>query len=193
MLEIFAFPYFVVSGVIGWIIYKPFFRSVEFEPLSPTKLTVTDLLATSLPVGLVFSFSNWLVPHTRMTPYVQLAVISSGLLIALTSLAIGMFLTPRTTNPTFAKRMVLVGVVGPFGVLLAIGWVGLLIWSGSYSILYLAPVSIGIAAATWALRCLSLWVCASSGTTEETVMQSKSMLKQYMPNRSPKSQTGDAL
>lgn len=186
MLEIFAFPYFVVSGVIGWLIYKPFFRSAEVEPPSPTQITITDLLATSLPVGLVFSFSSWLVPHTRMTPYVQLAVISSGLLIALTSLVLGMFLTPRASNPTFAKRMVLVGFVGPFGVLLAIGWVGLLIWSGSYSILYLAPVSIGIAAATWALRCLSFWVCSPSDTTNETVNRGKSILKKYMPNRSTK-------
>ena len=193
MLEIFAFPYFVVSGVIGWLIYKPFFHSVEFEPLSPTKITITDLLATSFPVGIVFSFSNWLVPPSRMTPYVQLAVITSGFLILLISLAVGLFLTPRTSNPTFAKRLMLVGVVGPFGVLLAIGWVGLLIWSGSYSIMYLAPVSFGIGAATWALRCLSLWMCASSNTTDKSVIQDKNMLKKYVPNRRPKSRTGEAL
>ena len=118
MLEIFAFPYFVVSGVIGWIIYKPFFRSVEFEPLSPDQAhrnRSSRHLATGWTCFLVFQ----LVSAARKNdPLRSIGSDFIGSLIALTSLAIGMFLTPRTSNPTFAKRMVLVGVVGP----LAFSW-----------------------------------------------------------------------
>ena len=169
MLEIFAFPYFVVSGVIGWLIFKPFFRSAEFEPLSPAKVTIADLMAISFPSGVLFAFTAWLMPPAMRSPSIQFMVVTFAMLFAVTSLWVGVLLAPSMFQNAFAKRMILVGVISPFGILLMIGWVGLLIWSGSYSILYLAPVSVAIAAMVTALRLLSVWVCQRPSLGENVI------------------------
>jgi hypothetical protein len=86
-------------------------------------------------------------------------VVASALLFAVIALTAGLFLVPKTFQVTFFKRMAVVGIIAPFGLLLTIGWIGFLIWASTYSIMYLAPSSIAIAAATSGLRILGVWVC----------------------------------
>lgn len=159
MLEIFAFPYFVVSGVIGWAIFAPFFRMSEFDSLSCAKVATSDLLAVSLPVGVVYLSANWSLPLSIQSPWVQAFVLTLALAFAATALITGLFLVPKEFPVTSAKRMAIVGIIAPFGVLLTIGWIGLPIWACLHSILYLLPSMIAIAAATFGLRLLGLWVC----------------------------------
>lgn len=168
MLEIFALPYFAVSGVIGWVIFEPFFRNDESESLARADLAITDLLAISLPISVLFASVTWMMPARIRSLEVQAVVITSGLLFAAVALTLGLILVPRTFHLTFLKRMAIVGVIAPLGILLTIGWVGFLIWSWSYSILYLAPSSMAIAAAIAGLRILGVWVCQRESTIVET-------------------------
>ena len=159
MLEIFAFPYFLVSGVIGWVIFKPFFRANEIESLSCAKITIADLLAISLPAGVLFAVSSLITPPQIRSPLVQMTIVALTMLFAVSSLWVSLLLVTRMCSDSFIKRMTLVGMICPFGIIFAFGWVGLLIWSGSHSISYLAPVSVAMAAGIFALRHLSVWVC----------------------------------
>ena len=157
MLEVFALPYFAVSGVIGWAIFQPFFRSEDSD--SPASIATTDLLAIALPVSVFFLLAKLMMPVSILSLAVQAIVIVTALLFAAIALAVGLFLVAKTTQVTFPKRMLVVGVIAPFGILLTVGWIGLLIWPCAYSMLYLAPSSIAIAAATFGLRVLGSWVC----------------------------------
>ncbi|MEL6105024.1 MAG: hypothetical protein AAFU85_03270 [Planctomycetota bacterium] len=159
MLEIFAFPYFVVSGVIGWAIFAPFFHINEFDSLSRAKVATSDLLAVSLPVSFVFLSSNWIMPLGIQSPWVQALVLVLALAFAATALIAGLFLVPKEFRVTSLKRMAIVGVISPFGILLTVGWVGLPVWACLHSIAYLIPSMVAIATATLGLRMLGLWVC----------------------------------
>ena len=159
MLEIFALPYFAVSGLIGWIIFAPFFRIEESESLSRANVTISDLLAISLPVSVLFASTRWIVPADVQSPVIQAIVVVGALLFALTALTVGLFLVPKKFQVTFMKRMATVGIIAPLGILLVVGWIGFLIWACTYSMLYLPPSMIALAAATAGLRVLGLWVC----------------------------------
>ncbi|MEM6978290.1 MAG: hypothetical protein AAF539_01400 [Planctomycetota bacterium] len=159
MLEIFALPYIFVSGVIGWAIFEPFVRVEKSESLSLAKVAITDLLAIAVPVSVLFLSARWMMPENILSFWVQSIVIMSALLFAATALAAGLFLVPKAFQVTFLKRMIVVGIIAPFGILLTVGWIGLLVWACIYSIVYFAPTSIAIAAATFGLRVLALWVC----------------------------------
>ena len=63
--------------------------------------------------------------------------------------------------------MAVVGIIAPFGILLTFGWIGLLIWAAAYSILYLVPSSIALAAAASGLRMLGVWVCQAESKVVE--------------------------
>lgn len=165
MLEIFAIPYFAISGVLGWAIFQPFFKNVRYESLSPASITTTDLLATVFPICVVLSCSRWAIPVDGLTLAVQLIVLASALVYAAFALALGLFLLPAKTQVSFSKRMVVVALIAPFGLLLTIGWIGLLIWAAVYSMVYLAPTAVTIVASTIGLRTLGHWVCESDPTT----------------------------
>lgn len=178
MLEIFALPYFAISGVIGWLIFQPFFRTGESKSLASANIAITDLLALSLPVGVLFSSARWMMPVSILSTSVQAIMLVVASLFAVTALTAGLFLMPKTFQVTFLKRMAIVGVIAPFGILLTIGWIGVLIWSGTYSISYLAPSSIAIAAATSGLRILGFWACqADSKEMERATVPSSKMVK----------------
>jgi hypothetical protein len=159
MLEIFAIPYLAISGVIGWLIFQPFLPAHQSESLLPAKIAITDLLAISLPISIVFSFARLIAPLGNMSGSMQATVAVTALLVAVPWLAAGLFLVPKTFQVTFFKRMAIMGVIAPFGILLTIGWIGFLIWACTYSLLYSVPSTIAIAAATLGLRILSFWVC----------------------------------
>jgi hypothetical protein len=169
MLEIFALPYFAISAVIGWVIFQPFFRTEESESLSLTSITISDLLALSLPVGILFLSARWVMPDSILSLSVQAIVVAIALLFGAVALTVGLFLVPKKFQVTFLKRMAVVGIIAPFGILLTVGWIGLLIWAGTYSILYLVPSSIAIAAATSGLRMLGSWVCRAESQVVEKV------------------------
>ena len=159
MLEIFALPYIAISGVIGWLIFGQFFRSNDSDSLSRGNITTGDLLAIALPIGVLFSSARWVIPVEILSPLVQAIMVMLTLLFAATALVVALFLVPKRFPVTSIKRMTVVGVIAPFGILLTVGWIGFLIWACTYSISYLAPSSIAIAAATSGLRMLSFWVC----------------------------------
>jgi hypothetical protein len=159
MLEIFALPYFAISGAIGWTIFEPFLRNDRYESLSPAKITTTDLLATFFPVSVIFACASWMIPVNTLSFSVQAVVVAIALLFAVIGLTAGLFLMPKTFQVAFLKRMAVVGIIAPFGLLLTIGWIGFLIWVSGYSIIYLAPSAIALAAATSGLRILGVWVC----------------------------------
>ena len=167
MLEIFALPYFAVSGVIGWVIFQPFFHADDSESLSLANVTITDLLAISLPVSVLFASAKWMMPESILSLTVQAIVVAVALLFAVIALTAGLFLVPKRFQVTFVKRMAVVGIIAPFGILLSIGWVGFLVWASAYSILYLVPSSIAIAAATSGLRILGVWVCQAESKVVE--------------------------
>ena len=167
MLEIFALPYVAISGVIGWVIFEPFFRTDESKSLSPADTTTTDLLAIALPVSVLFLVARWILSESVLSLSVQAIVVAIALLFAGIALRAGLILVPKTFQVTFVKRMAVVGIIAPFGILLTIGWVGFLIWAAAYSITYLVPSSIGIAAATSGLRLLGVWVCQADSTVVE--------------------------
>ena len=79
-MEIFALPYIAVSGVIGWVIFQPLLPSDDSESLTPAKLAITDLLAISLPVGVLFAFATWTMPENILSVYVQAIVVAIVLL-----------------------------------------------------------------------------------------------------------------
>ncbi|MEM8913276.1 MAG: hypothetical protein AAGC97_16030 [Planctomycetota bacterium] len=159
MLEVFALPYFAVSGVIGWFIFAPFFRVDSSESLSRSSITISDLLAISIPVSVLFSAASWMMPVSIASPWVQAIVIATAFGFAATALTAGLFLVPKTIEVTSLKRMTIVGIIAPFGILLMVGWIGFLIWACVVSIVYLAPSMIAIAAVTAGLRGLSRWAC----------------------------------
>ena len=159
MFEIFALPYFAISGVIGWAIFEPFFRTNDSDSLSPADITISDLLAATLPVSVLFSCARWMMPASVPSLFEQVIVVASALLFAVIALTAGLYLIPKKFQVTFFKRMAVVGIIAPFGLLLTIGWIGLLIWASAYSIVYLVPSSIAIAASTSVLRFLGFWVC----------------------------------
>ena len=166
MLEIFALPYFVVSGVIGWAVFSPFFRVNDSDSLSCSSVTTSDLLAISLPISVVFVTANWMFPIDIPSLWVQALVIAIALAFAIIALTTGLFLVPKTFQITFLKRMAIVGVIAPSGILLTLCWIGLLVWACVYSILYLIPSMIAVALATIGLRMLGLWVCQAEWTRQ---------------------------
>lgn len=99
------------------------------------------------------------MPEGFQTVSVQAMVVATSLLCAVIALTVGLILVPKRFQITFLKRMAVVGVIAPFGLLLTIGWIGFLIWVSTYSIMYLAPSSVAIAAAISGLRVLGVWVC----------------------------------
>lgn len=99
------------------------------------------------------------MPVSALSLPTQAIVVAIALLFAITALTVGLYLMPSTFPLTFLKRIVVVGVIAPFGMLLTIGWIGLLIWASTYSIVYLGPSLIAIVAATSGLCLLSFWVC----------------------------------
>ena len=159
MLEIFAIPYLAISGVIGWLIFQPFLPAHQSESLLPAKITTTDLLAIALPISIIFSFARLITPLSNMSISMQATMAVIALLIAIPWLTAGLFLVPKTFQVTFFKRLAIMGIIAPFGILLTIGWIGFLIWACAYSLLYSVPSTIAIAAATFGLRILSVWVC----------------------------------
>ena len=160
MLEIFALPYFAITGVVGWAVFEPFFRADDTElSFSFAKIAITDLLAVCLPVGVLLTAARWMVPGTILSLPVQMIVLAIALLFAAIALIAGLFLVRRMIEITFLKRLAVVGVVAPFGILLTMGWVAFLVWSCTFSMSYIFPSSLAIAAATYGLRILSLWVC----------------------------------
>ncbi len=159
MLEIFAIPYLAISGVIGWLIFQPFLPAHQSESLLPAKITVTDLLAISLPISIVFSIARYLAPLGNLSVSMQATVAATALLAAVPWLTAGLFLVPKNFQVTFIKRMALMGFIAPLGILLSVGWIGLLIWACTYSLLYSVPSTIAVAAATFGLRILGFWVC----------------------------------
>ena len=159
MLEIFALPYLAISGVIGWLIFQPLLPTHESESLLPAKITITDLLAISLPISIAFSFARLIAPLGDMSGSMQATVAVTALLVAIPWLAAGLFLVPKTFQITFFKRVAIMGFIAPFGILLTVGWIGFLIWACAYSLLYSVPSTVAIAAATFGLRMLGLWVC----------------------------------
>ena len=168
MLEIFALPYFAVSGVIGWVIFEPFFRNDRSESLSAANITTSDLLAISFPVSVLFSCATWMMPVSIRSLTVQAIVVGIALLFAVSALTAGIYLVPKTFQVTFLKRITVVGIIAPFGILLTIGWIGFLIWACAYSILYLAPSSLAIATSIAALRVLGFWVCQDESDVAES-------------------------
>jgi hypothetical protein len=98
---------------------------------------------------------------------VQAIMVAVALLFAVIALTAGLMLVPKTFQVTFFKRMTVVGIIAPFGILLTIGWIGFLIWAGAYSISYLVPLAIVIAAATSGLRILGFWVCRAESEAVE--------------------------
>ncbi|MEM6688804.1 MAG: hypothetical protein AAF664_05215 [Planctomycetota bacterium] len=173
MMEIFAIPYFAVSGVIGWVIFGPFFRILESESLSRANITVSDLLAVALPVGVLFGAARWVMPESFQSITVQVIVIAIAFAFAATALAAGLFLVPKGIPITFVKRIAVVGIIAPFGILLTIGWVGFLTWACVYSMLYLAPTTIVLAAAISGLRILGSWVCQDEASLPERTRASE--------------------
>ena len=178
MLEIFALPYFGISGVIGWAVFEPFFRVEKTDSLSPAKLAITDLLAISLPVSIIFLGCQWIMPESIESPYVQATVVVIAMLYAASALTLGLFLIPKTIQVTFTERMAVVGVIAPFGIVLTIGWIAILIWASAYSILSLVPASIAIATATAGLRFLGVWICRSDS---EPIVQTLKLPIQKLP------------
>ncbi len=162
MLEIFAIPYLAISGVIGWLIFQPFLPAHQSESLLPAKITITDLLAIALPISIVFSFARVITPLGDLSGSMQATVAVTALLVAIPWLAAGLFLVPKTFQVTFFKRVTIMGLIAPFGILLTVGWIGFLIWACAYSLLYSVPSTIAIAAATLGLRILSVWVCQAN-------------------------------
>ena len=159
MLEIFALPYFVVSGAIGWAIFGPFFRVNESESLTCANVTISDLLAMSLPVSVVLLSAGWAMPVSISSPWVQAFVLATAFVYAATALTTSLFLVPKHFSITFLKRTAIVGVIVPFGMLLTVCWIGFLVWACLQSVFYLIPSMIAIAAGTAGLRVLGLWVC----------------------------------
>jgi hypothetical protein len=160
MLEIFALPYFAITGVVGWAVFEPFFRADDTElSFSLAKIAITDLLAVCLPVGVLLTAARWMVPGATLSLPVQMIVLAIALLFAAIALIAGLFLLRRMIETTFIKRLAVVGIIAPFGVLLTMGWVVFLVWSCTFSMSYVFPSSLAIAAATYGLRILGLWVC----------------------------------
>ncbi|MEM7474754.1 MAG: hypothetical protein AAF483_07165 [Planctomycetota bacterium] len=159
MLEIFALPYLATTGLIGWLVFGPFFQLNETQPLSLSKVAISDLLAVSLPVGALFSFTRWLLPPESQSTWVQLIVFFSNLSFAAGSLITGLLLMPKKFQIPFLKRITVVGIIAPFGILTTAGWIVFLVWAGQYSVMLLAPAMLFIAALTFGLRLLTLWVC----------------------------------
>ncbi|MEM6472277.1 MAG: hypothetical protein AAF802_22135 [Planctomycetota bacterium] len=171
MLEIFALPYFVVSGVIGWAVFGPFIRIEDSEALSRADIAISDLLAVSLPVGVVFASACWMMPVSILSVAVQAIVLFTALLFGVTALAVGLFLVPKKINVTFFKRMTVVGVIAPLGILLTVGWVGFPVWACLYSISYFVPSMFAIAAATMGLRFLGQWVCKTDSESAKNAVE----------------------
>lgn len=159
MLEVFALPYLAVTGVIGWAVFEPFFRANDAEGLSCSNITISDLLAAPIPVTFVFVIAGWALPGDGRSFWVQALVFVGALAFAAGCLAVGLFLVPQKLPLTFPKRMAIVGFIAPSGTLLVVGWVGFAGWACFYSVAYLAPCMILIAAATFGLRKLAQWVC----------------------------------
>lgn len=164
MLEIFALPYFVVSGVIAWAVFSPFFRTTDVDSLSCASVNISDLLAISLPVSIVFLSASWMMPGSIQAFTAQASVLAIAFVFAAIVLITSLYLVPKRFQVTSLKRMTIVGIITPFGLLLTIFWIGLLAWVCVYSILYLFPSMIAIAAATVGLRILGQWVCETDAT-----------------------------
>ena len=115
MLEIFAIPYLGISGVIGWLIFQPFLPAHQSESLLPAKITITDLLAISLPISIVFLFARVIAPLGDLSGSMQATVAVTALLVAIPWLAAGLFLVPKTFQVTFFKRVTIMGFIAPLG------------------------------------------------------------------------------
>lgn len=159
MLEIFAIPYIVVTGVIGWMIFEPFFRLDESQSLSRSRVTIGDLLACPLPIGVLLVFFRWVTPEDYLTLMVRVLAMLVAMLFAGAAWLAGLYLMPKTFDVPFLKRVVVVGIIAPFGILLTLGWIGFLVWVAFYSVIYVAPALVAIALSTLVLRMLTLWVC----------------------------------
>ncbi len=159
MLEIFGIPYLGVTGVIGWLIFAPFFTNHEATVAFPTRATISDLLTLPLTMGVFFSFVGLLIPLKTQTLFLQSTVLVIGLLFSVSTLALGLLLLPKNIELSTLKRITVVGLIAPLGGLLTFAWVGLVVLVSTYSVMYLVPAMIVIAALTFSLRTLTLWVC----------------------------------
>ncbi|MEM9825384.1 MAG: hypothetical protein AAF958_02285 [Planctomycetota bacterium] len=157
MMEIFVAPYLAVSAGIGYAVFGPLLPSDEFDSLKLSQLNTIDLIAIMFPISLFFALCNWLVPDDGVRASVVLSAFLSTVVYACCALALGLYLLPESISVAAHKRSIIIGIVAPFGLLLAIGWIGPLIWAISYSTIYLVPATVAIVIATSALRLMTLW------------------------------------
>ncbi|MEC8557284.1 MAG: hypothetical protein VXZ82_19965 [Planctomycetota bacterium] len=125
----------------------------------PTRATICDLLTLPLTMGVFFSFVGLLIPLKTQTLFLQSTVLVIGLLFSVSTLALGLLLLPKNIELSTLKRITVVGLIAPLGGLLTFAWVGLVVLVSTYSVMYLVPAMIVIAALTFSLRTLTLWVC----------------------------------
>lgn len=163
VLEVFAVPYLGISAVIGWVIFEPFFRDgvvgSSADPPPPAGVAITDLMAVVVPLGVSFAWAGWAMPEAIRSPTVQAIVIGLMTLFAAAAWVLGLFLLPPASRGVFLKRMAVVGIISPLGIVMTVGWIGFILWAGGYSILALVPSTVGVAACSAGLRVLSVWVC----------------------------------
>ena len=160
MLEVFAVPYLGVSAFIGWAVFAPFFRVTDdIESTSLARIATTDLLAITLPFGVLFAIAKWAMPERMESPTFQSIVLAaSGIFVGIGLLG-GLWVLPKSFPVNFLKRLAVIGIISPLGLTLTVGWIGLLMWAASHSMAWLVPSSAAIFIAVAALRTLSLWVC----------------------------------
>ena len=158
-MEIIVLPYMAISFSIGWAIFSPFAQLEEILDLTFSKVETSDLFGLFLPISFLLAAATWTTTADVFEFWVVLVVTSGIVLFAFSSLLLGLFLFSKMSQPSPLRRMVVIGIIIPFGSLLSIAWFLLPLVAFSTSVFMAIPGTLMIVPATLGLRTLSWWAC----------------------------------
>ena len=152
-------PYMAISFVIGWAIFAPFAKLENLRDWTFSRIELSDLFATFLPLSLLFAAASWTVPPEWFSFTAWLLTIGSFIILAACGLAAGLFLLAKIEPTSVPKRMALIGLVVPIGSFLTLAWMVIPTVALNYSALYAIPATLAIIPIAWGLRKLGRWAC----------------------------------
>jgi len=161
-MEIIILPYMAISFFIGWAIFSPFADLENIDRWTFAQIEMSDVLSVFLPVSFLLAFVTWALEATSVA-FIGWSIIAAAIFIfAFFGFAVGLYLLAKMNHKPPLKRMVLIGVIIPAGILLTLWWFTIPMVALAGSVAYSIPAVIAIVPFTWILRCLSNWVCTGN-------------------------------
>ena len=152
--------YFASIAGVGYLIFSPFKKVIARKPLQGKRFQLTDLFAFFLSFQLGFGAINLIFPDIRWNT--ETALFATTVLLLITGLAwfYGLRIIWRANTTAVIKRIVLLGLIMPFGFVVSAAVLPLLMSFESTFSFFVRVVS--LVSTILLLRYLGVWVLANN-------------------------------